>query len=516
MFARIDQGLFTSEIERELSRQIATLLDEKPKQVASFGYNIGLDISLQAYAHTNLNDFTTERDWSYGFNERKPFLNAVFETWPTKNFYSYFEFSVMNNFGFAPGSTHSANDTPNYSYGLSALTTNIPMVPPNAVYNLDLNFPYRAFVSAGGDHWNVQVGRDKLSWGAGKSGNISISNNMPYQQIGRFTTYFDSFKYTLLSSFFTHPQILDPAFIASNAGANNQDLLADGIKMFLAHRVEFRFLKDTVGLAITESMMYQSSTGSLDLRFLNPVGVYHNQYIRGNSNSMLVLEGDYTPFRGWNIYGQLGIDEIAIGEPVPPEEYAKPSAFAYLLGVQKRVPLRKGIVSLSLEGVYTDPFFYLREQYNTTSDQFGVGFDGIIRVLAKTMENLRYVQGYPYGGDAVVANFVADYEQPGRWSTSLQTLFMAHGVLNFSSAWDLYDGTGQPVPSTPSTENPFDSAESGPVAYSLLTQLSGQYNINSELSLMAHLALPLVWNKGNVAKPLIHDIQLSVGLHYTL
>jgi len=47
----------------------------------------------------------------------------------------------------------------------------------------------------------VQVGRDKLSWGAGKSGNLMVSNNLPYQQFGRFTTGFDQFKYTLLSSF---------------------------------------------------------------------------------------------------------------------------------------------------------------------------------------------------------------------------------------------------------------------------------------------------------------------------
>lgn len=77
---------------------------------------------------------------------------------------------------------------------------------------------------------------------------------------------------------------------------------------------------------------------------------------------MLVFEGDYTPIKGLNIYGQFGVDEIAFGEAVPPENGAHPSVFAYLLGVQGKIGLNKGILGFALEGVYTDPFFYLREK----------------------------------------------------------------------------------------------------------------------------------------------------------
>ncbi|MDY0289655.1 MAG: hypothetical protein RBR15_12590 [Sphaerochaeta sp.] len=516
MLGRLDQNALTTPAELQLYEQVTNLLSEKPKQVGQFGYDVGMTVSLETYAHTNKHDFTSESDWSYNFNDRKPFVNFTFQTWPTDHFYSYFEISAMNNFGYATGTGSTPNVQSNPQYGESILTTNIPMVPPNVLHNIDLNFPYRAFASAGGNNWNLQIGRDKISWGAGKSGNLSVSNNMPFQQVGRFTTYFDSFKYTLLSSFFTHPQILDPTFIASNVGVNHQDILGDGIKMFLAHRVELRFLKDKAGFTLTESMMYQSSTGSIDIRFLNPVGFYHNQYIRGNSNSMLVLEGDYTPLSGWNIYGQLGIDEIAFGEDVPPATHAKPSAFAYLLGIQNKMGIGKGIFGVALEGVYTDPFFYLREEYNATSHQFGVGFDGIIRVLANGMANLRYVQGYPYGGDAIVGNLLVDYEVPSSWKASLNTMFMAHGVLGITSLWELYDGTNQAVPSTPSTENPFDFSEAGPVEYSLLFNLVGEVNLTPKLALTSHLSLPFIWNKGNVAKAMVSDYQLSFGVHYSI
>lgn len=517
---RIDKTNLTSEAEQALYEAIRKELQPSRKQAGNLGYDISLDLTTEVYAHTNTSDFTAEQDWTYGYGERKSLGNLSFETWPVDSFYSYFELSLMNNFGVLDQfETSLPNEQPNTLYGKSPLTTNIIMVAPNRIENIDLNFPYRAFVSLGSEHWNIQVGRDKLSWGAGKSGNLMVSNNMPYQQFGRFTTGFDRFKYTLLSSFYTHPQIFayqntdstDPYY---NAGANAQDILADGIKMFLAHRVEFRFLQDKLGLAVSESMMYQSATGSIDLRFLNPVGFYHNQYIRGNSNSMLVLEADYTPVKALNLYAQLAIDEIAFGEDVPPMANSKPNAFGYLAGFQGALGLGKGVFTYSLEGAYTDPFLYMREQYNKDTQQFGVGYDVIVRVLSHSMENLRYWQGYPYGGDAIVAQMKTGYERPGKARFEATTLFMVHGILDINSFWTLYSGSESLV-TTPTTENPFDTDETGTVSYTLLPTFLAEYSLNKNLSGMVHIALPIIWNKGNVAKRLAYDIQLSAGITYS-
>lgn len=515
MFEKINYKSLPTESERELYQKAAKILNLTPNQSGNFGYDLSLAFNAEAYVHTNTTDFISENDWSYSYTSRKPLARVSFETFPTNHFYSYFEITLQNSYGNGPLTKPTPNDSPNPLYGQSKLTTNIIMLPPNSLPTIDLNFPYRAFVSAGGDNWSAQIGRDKISWGAGKTGNISVSNNMPYQQIGKFTTYFDRFKYTLLSSFFTHPQILDTDFTGKlNDYTNTQDINNDGIKMFLAHRVEFRFLQDKASLTLTESVMYQSSTGSLDLRFLNPVGFYHNQYIRGNSNSMLVIEGDITPVRGLNIYGQLGIDEIAFAdEPTPPKNNAKPSAFAYILGIQHKIPLSKGVATIALEGVFIDSFFYLREKYDVGKRVFGVGFDGIVRVLSGSMKNLRYTQGYPYGGDVIAGNLLLDYEKPEFWGLSLNTLFMAHGVQGITSTWELYDGTDQPVVSTPSTENPFDGT-TGSIEYTLLFSLDSQINITEKLTATARLDLPFVWNKNNVDKSLVSDYQINVGINY--
>lgn len=146
--------------------------------------------------------------------------------------------------------------------------------------------------------------------------------------------------------------------------------------------------------------MYQRSTGPIYLRLLNPVGFYHNQYIRGNSNPMIVFKFDYPPIQGLNVYTQFGVAKIPLEEPAPSTSGARPTAFAYHLGLQSRAVFKKSIISIALEGVYTDLFFYLREMYNgnSTSYQYGVGYDGIIRVLAGSMASLRYVLAYPLVG----------------------------------------------------------------------------------------------------------------------
>jgi hypothetical protein len=56
--------------------------------------------------------------------------------------------------------------------------------------------------------------------------------------------------------------------------------------MFMSHRLEWRMFRDKVNFALTEAIMYQSSTNFIDLQVLNPVMIYHDYYIRSNSNSI--------------------------------------------------------------------------------------------------------------------------------------------------------------------------------------------------------------------------------------
>ncbi len=321
-------------------------LNKEPKiQGDGIGLSWNLDANLEAYYHTDTTNFVGRETWNRGFLQQKPLLNIGLETWPAENFYGYSEFSV--------GNTHTLE----HGFGSTAFCTNIPVQPPAVLEDLDFNMPYRAFVAAGGEYWTFQLGRDRLNWGAGTTGNLMLSNTLKYHNMARITTFSDKFKYTFVTSFFPHPKSHFDGITTNSDGSitlnsgdgpikgDGQEKLLSGIYMFMSHRLEWRMLGDKVGLTLTESIMYQSEENLLDLRILNPVMIFHDYYIRSNANSILGLELDYTPVRGLNIYAQAAVDEFSLpGEAVPSAtEINYPQTFGFLAGIKGVLPLKNAV-----------------------------------------------------------------------------------------------------------------------------------------------------------------------------
>src|SRR5690554_1071680 len=185
--------------------------------------NWGLEAALEAYIHTDTTNFTLEEDWVRGHDERSPLLQITLETFPSKHFYGYSEFA-FNNTKYTGYDTENGTPTSSF-FGKSAVTSNLFFLPPGNVRDLDLAMPYRAFGAFDGANWSVQIGRDKLSWGAGKTGNFMLSDALRYHNMGRFTTYGKNFKYSLVTSFFPHPKQYH-----GNIGEGNENTT---IKIFL-------------------------------------------------------------------------------------------------------------------------------------------------------------------------------------------------------------------------------------------------------------------------------------------
>ncbi|MFA7560372.1 MAG: hypothetical protein WCY61_06605, partial [Sphaerochaeta sp.] len=108
--------------------------------------------------------------------------------------------------------------------------------------------PYRAFGSLGGEHFSFQIGREQLSWGAGKTGNFMVGDHLKYHNTARFTAYSDSFKYTLLTSFFPYPADYYTKRVQT------QEDPVQGLNMFLAHRIEWNLFQKKVGMALSEAI----------------------------------------------------------------------------------------------------------------------------------------------------------------------------------------------------------------------------------------------------------------------
>lgn len=486
-------------------------------------------VAAEGYYHTNTASFTREKDWVMGYNERSPMLDLVLEAWPSENFYGYSSLSAANNC-YNGWDSRGATST---LFGQSALTTNLWLVPPSVLKDLDFNFPFRAFGAAGGDGWSLEAGREKLSWGPGETGNFIIGDHLLYHNAGRLTTYGKNYKYTLLTSFFPHPSMYYP--VMDNAGnvdnSGWQANLEKGLNMFLGHRLEWRMFGNKVGFALTEAIMYQSEDNTFDLRVLNPAAIFHNYYIRGNSNSILSVELDYTPINHLNLYGQVVVDEFPLpGEPVPGVDAgALPSAFGFMAGAKGSYPFAKGMIYGSAEWVKTDPYLYLRDNgsYTQALGDYGVNYVVAIRTFSNG-SGITYSEdflGYQYGGDAIVMNANIGYKQFGKWYVTGSFFNMVHGTHDKWTLWSQVDpsagGSFVPNSTTPTTSH--NTGNNGDLTANLrdaasVTTIIGVkagYTVLKNLDVYGQADFISIKNPGNIStNPTISDIQISTGVSY--
>lgn len=442
---KLDASHF-SEVEQKLSD---SLYEELTRTEQAF--SIRFEANLESYTHTNTTDFITEEDWVYSYLDRKPLVNIPLEV-DLGPFYAGGDLALVNSPFNDRDDSHKAVDGISDLFGKYYLTTNLPVQFGSDELYLDANIPYRGFLAAGGSGWHLQVGRDRLSWGPGASGNFMLGSQVQYHNQGRITAYRDSFKYTFVTSSFPHPEE-----IGMHTNDYSQANPIKGLKLFMAHRFEWRLLENKLGFALNEGIMYQNASGGIDLRILNPFMVYHNYFIRTNANSLASLEVDYALSKGWNLYGQFALDELALGETEwnLPTASKHPNGLAYMLGLRIAKPVGKGMLSGHMEGVYTDPYLYLRSLDGDDSQTAGDHTDSLNYIIALRrwfLDKVVYDQdylGYRYGGDALVLSSAFGYREPDAWYLGGRFFGMVHGEIDKNSFWTKGDldlaPTGSPT-----------------------------------------------------------------------
>lgn len=459
MLERVDYERL-SEFGKNLYDSINDRLDSEA-QSPVFKFNPG--INIETYLSNNSSKNLTGWDnWFYDEADAKPAIDLASEEHVGENFYGFINFSL----GITP--THYPFDR---QIGDSPLWTNIPMLGINNMQQIDFGSPYRAFVAAGNDNFSLLVGRERLSWGPGSTGNYIIGDHIKYHNAARVTAFDDGFKYTFLLSAFPHPQnyFLDSGWdpygeknlagewAGSDAG---QSQFVNGISMFIAHRMEWRLFENKVGFTVEEGVMYMHKDNRIDLIALSPAHVYHNTYTRSLTNSILGFELDYTPFNGLNLYAQLVVDEMFLpGEPVPGDVNgyaAEPTAMGYMLGATYKKDIEKGILSVNGELSITDPYLYLRDadqQIEGNSSRYqAVGDYGINYVVALRTGlsggGVQYYDeeflGYKYGGDAIVADLSVSYRVPEKYSLGAELFYMAHGTHDKWTVWSRVNNVYNP------------------------------------------------------------------------
>jgi hypothetical protein len=460
---RADPGIL------RLYNAIMTGLAGTPRLAVSdqAGLDWSLDYSFETYLHTNTQDFTREQDWIHGWSDRKPILNIPLRFAALDHFSADLDLSIMLRY----------LDNPLDPVGLysSAFWTNNSL---SDFFQLDFTWPYRAVGVVGGNHWYFQYGRDRLSWGPGRTGNLLVSDHLPFHEHLLFKSYFDTFSFVTACIFFPPPR----------ETATGQAT----VKAFIAHRVEFN-PAPFIQLALTESIMYQDQ--GLDIRYLNPLMIYHQYFTPGITNSLVTAELRLAPRRGMALYGQFAIDDLSIlGEPP-----SIPNALAWQIGAEYLLLTSPGTLLVWLEHVHTDPMLYRRD-----------GVDFIVSWKALyPYGGLEYIQeylGYPSGGDSKVYALGLDWDNLQGSTAAFSLRYLVRGATGFDAAYPPAD----PAATTPT----------GIPERTLSIQLSGSHDlalprqlpVGRGLALHAGISYITISNRYNSSQPPAADLQVHAGL----
>jgi hypothetical protein len=377
--------------------------------------NLQLDAVLEAYAHTNRDDYVLEEDWRYGYEERKPPLKLGIELSISSWFYVTSDLQYgRNRFNArdlrrdtadltagAGAVIPAANDGP-YAFPYKSWAYSSPIIVniTTGFDEFDFDWPKRANLTVGGEHWNLSIARDRIKWGPGRTGNFIFDSHRDYDEYIQFSAFTGNFKYQWLNTFYTMPGF---------GGTGS-------FKFLMAHRLEFRILPSLV-FAVSENLMVDP--GGFGPAHSNPAFIYHNWYDRSHFNAIAQLELDYAPAAGWRLYTEAVIDQFRAFW----EDGGEPGSWGILGGAGHTRFAGPGILTLCLEGAYTSPLLYRRDMVDFLTVK-------PVRVNG-SRDNLVFgYTGYPYGGDALVLQLDSSYRFSGSALVSAGLFGMIHGKMN--------------------------------------------------------------------------------------
>ena len=407
-------GLYAA-VLKEIGRKATVSFDE------TVDIRLGLSSNLNVYYHTNTSfDFPFDETDNYFFrmfgdNDRST-LDFKAGIYGLDSIYLYFSFQMRT--------ADCANEIPFHSYRFNFDL--YYFTPDGLTYDVDLLLPDRAFLAAGGSFWNLQLGRDRFSIGTGETGSLIFSDSFLRNDLLRFNLFGTRFKFSYALISFWHPNLVIEG-----------DEMTKGAYAYMTNRFEGHLFSDRLYLAFNNTTLFKNDNDDgINLRYLNPIDYYHNFFVRYRQNSSCSFEAVFAFAKGWNVYGQLLIDDISSPGEAKGGDSA-PDELGFMLGIKHNSAHGNGILGVNLEAVYTLPFLYHRSTraYSQPDDDTGLSYIGLIRFAGGGVKYKRYYIGYPYGGDAAVLDLRVSYAVPGNYSLKAEGFFMVHGEKNYDSKY---------------------------------------------------------------------------------
>jgi len=435
-------------------------------------------ITLETYARLNMGKDAAASEeaylWNHGYSERAPFVSLPLGFWFGESFHLFSDLAFKEE-ATAVDSAWRADG----SFAPGVLDNYLNVILDDANPRLDIHFPFRAYMSAGGRGWNLQFGRDRLSWGNGFTGNMLLSDAPDFYDFASLAFTAGSFK---MSNVYAS---LDP-FLPNSAHTRLKSI------SLVAHRLEFRF-GDRFSMAVNESLIMGDETLEADpLRDSNFMMVFHNWLLTERANSLMSLEFEANPWKYLGLYGQAAMDEFATKYEIERGGGGGPPIFGYLLGAKGAFPAGPGYLSACLEWAMTSPWLYNRRTY-----PYFVDVRRFWSISTDRYEYLARPLGYRYGPDAIVVCGQAGYDVPGGPSASLDMRLIIKGEKEVGSAWN-------PAPG--------DMAPTGVAETSFIVHAKGAYPVLPWLNATADIYLDICRNRDHLVGAFRDDLEFALGL----
>jgi len=456
-------------------KKIEKDLNPKPLYIenSTFAFNSSLDINIESYRHTN-----SDVPWQYRYEKRLPVFKIPLEFWIFNNVYANVTLSMKKE--------HRLDEVKDNYWNIISLKNNFK--------ELDMEIPFRAFLSIGNNNWRVTYGRDKLDMGNGETGNMMLSDYPDFYDFLFVTTYWNYFKFS--AGYIYLEPWLTPSEKALEPFPNRIEYFGERYKAFLFHRLELRFW-EKVNFSITESLIMGGMYPQI--RDFNFMAVFHSWYEFERSNGALEADLEITPYKWINLYGQFFLNEYQTEYEEKSNSY--PTALGYLGGIKAYYPVKTGYLNAGFEWAKTDPLLYNRYNpfltYVTRRRIWSFYPPDGFYYLDKPL-------GYYLGPDAVTYSIYAGYSILDSFSVKIGYQNIEKGEMTISSPYLMSnDAAGLKTPT-------------GIVEYLNILHLHIDGTIVKNLLLGTDLYYLLLTNFNHIQGKKAEDWQWVVSLSYHL
>ena len=294
----------------------------------------------------------------------------------------------------------------------------------------------KAYASLGFWNTNLVVGRDKLSAGNGKTGNLELGENQLYQDFAKLSALSYPFSYDFtLAVYDTYPKNWSGDWASYDDYEKNllNYFKLDGpVKAVYIHRFSVS-LFNRATLSFYEGAMAYGDGILSDPRVLNPFMFIHNTFSfkSGNVNNFFGLEAEVNLPANLKFDVQAMLDQFRTANET---SSSGENAYGILANLSGSWVAGDGILSAYAEYVYNSPSLYLKEYrslyplddsypYNMRTEYYKL--DLITGYNNSMVSEFAYL-GYKYGGNLHAFGLGASYMWHGQ-TFSADLFFLSKG-----------------------------------------------------------------------------------------